>query len=175
VLKRLRRRARTGQLARCVVRKALESESPPNFLYASNRAGRFNAAGTECVYWSEDDTIARLEYNRNGYKLQAYTTFFCLYKLAIIDLEDPLTLDAFELTKSDLHTTWRLAFSPTKCQTLGQAVSLQQRFDAIRFPSDAVRVAKTRGCNLVIFKASLRDPHFIQVVTDPTVPVQRWP
>jgi Branched-chain amino acid ATP-binding cassette transporter len=39
-------------LARCLLRKALESESPPHFLYASNRAGRFNPflqAGSDIV------------------------------------------------------------------------------------------------------------------------------
>jgi len=158
VLKRLRPRARTGQLARCLVRKALESESPPNFLYASNRAGRFNPAGTECIYWSEDDTIARLEYNRNADKLQAYTTFFCLYKLAIVDLEDPLTLDAFELTESDLHTTWRLALSPTKCQTWGRQfhcnnVSMQFAFLQMR-PSLPRHVVAT----LLSLKAAFATP-----------------
>jgi hypothetical protein len=55
---------------------------------------------------------------------------------------------------------WRTTAKPTKCQTLGYAVSLQQRFAVIRFPADA---ARDSGFNYVIFKSIIRAPYFIQV------------
>jgi hypothetical protein len=79
------------------------------------------------------------------------------------------------LNASDLWAQWRTATTPTKCQILGQAISLQQRFAAIRFPSDAAHTAGETGFNYVVFKASIRDTSFIQVETDPGVPIQRWP
>jgi len=41
-LEKLPLRRRQGLLARCVSRAALEGTSPPDFLYASIRAGRYN-------------------------------------------------------------------------------------------------------------------------------------
>ena len=36
--------------------------SGPDFLYATTSAGRYNPENVESVYWSEDETVARLEY-----------------------------------------------------------------------------------------------------------------
>jgi hypothetical protein len=97
------------------------------------------------------------------------------YSVNVVDLGDSEVISALGLSVSDLSARWRMATEPTKCQILGKAVSLQQRFAAIRFPSDAARAAGERGFNYVILKASMRDPHFIQVETDPGFPIQRWP
>jgi hypothetical protein len=95
--------------------------------------------------------------------------------LNVIDLGDADILAALGLSDSDLRAPWRTAAGPTNCQTLGYAVSLQQRFAAIRFPSDAARAARETGFNYVIFKSSIRAPYFIQVETDPGMSIQRWP
>jgi RES domain-containing protein len=174
-IRKLPLRRRRGLLARCVSRAALEGSSPPDFLYASTRAGRYNPENVESIYWSQGETVARLEYRRYHKGAQAYETFFCRYYLNVIDLEDTDALSALELSNSDLRAPWRTAGGPTKCQTLGYAVSLQHRFAAIRFPSDAARAAGETGFNYVIFKSSIRDPYFIQVETDPGTSVQRWP
>jgi len=52
---------------------------------------------------------------------------------------------------------------------------LDQFVAAIRFPSDAVRATRETGFNYVIFKSSIRAPYFIQVETNPGMPIQRWP
>jgi RES domain-containing protein len=174
-LQKLPFRRKQGLLARCVTRAALESSSPPDFLYATTRAGRYNPEGVESIYWSEDETVAQLEYRRYHTEAETYETFFCRYSVSVVDLEDSDVTSALELTASDLRARWRTASRPTKCQTLGHAVSLQQRFAAIRFPSDAARAAGESGFNYVIFKASVRNPYFIQVETDPGLPIQRWP
>jgi RES domain-containing protein len=175
VLRKLPLRLKKGLLARCVMREALESNTPPDFLYASTRAGRYNPDKVECIYWSEDETVARLEYRRYHKGAETYETFFCRYRVNIVDLGDPDVLSALGLNDSDLRARWRTASSPTETQLLGHAISLQQRFAAIRFPSDAARAAGESGFNYAVFRASLRNPYFIQVVTDPGLPVQRWP
>jgi RES domain-containing protein len=174
-IRKLPLRRRRGLLARCVSRAALESSSPPNFLYGSTRAGRYNPENVESIYWSQGETVAQLEYRRYHKGAQAYETFFCRYYLNVIDLGDADILAALGLSDSDLRAPWRTAAGPTNCQTLGYAVSLQQRFAAIRFPSDAARAARETGFNYVIFKSSIRAPYFIQVETDPGMSIQRWP
>jgi len=64
VLQKLPLRRKQGLLARCVMRAALESASPPDFLYATTSAGRYNPENVESIYWSEDETVARFEYRR---------------------------------------------------------------------------------------------------------------
>lgn len=174
-IRKLPLRRRRGLLARCVSREALEGRSPPDFLYASTRAGRYNPENVENIYWSQGDSVAQLEYRRYHKGAQAYETFLCRYSLNVTDLEDTDVLAALGLSDSDLRAPWRTAAKPTKCQTLGYAVSLQQRFGAIRFPSDAARAARASGFNYVIFKSSIRAPYFIQVETDPGMSIQRWP
>ena len=174
-IRKLPLRRRRGLLARCVSRAALESSSPPDFLYASTRAGRYTPENVESIYWSESETVAQLEYRRYHKGAQTYETFFCRYYFNALDLGDTDVVAALGLNDSDLRAPWRTAARPTKCQTLGYAVSLQQRFAAIRFPSDAARAAGKTGFNYVIFKSSIRAPYFIQVETDPGMARQRWP
>jgi RES domain-containing protein len=175
VLQKLPLRRKQGLLARCVMRAALESASPPDFLYATTSAGRYNPENVESIYWSEDETVARFEYRRYHKGAETYETFFCRYSVHVVDLGDSNVVSALGLNSSDLWAHWRTASTPTKCQILGQAISRQKRFAAIRFRSDAARVAGETGFNYVVFKASICDPSFIQVETDPGVPIQRWP
>jgi hypothetical protein len=125
-IRKLPLRRRRGLLARCVSRAALESSSPPDFLYASTRAGRYNPENLESSYWSQGETVGQLEYRRYHKGAQAYETFFCRYYLNAIDLEDIDVLAVLGLSDFDLLAPWRTAARPTKCQTLGYAVSLQQ-------------------------------------------------
>ena len=177
VLRKFPLRLKKGLLARCVMREALESNTPPDFLYASTRAGRYNPDEVECIYWSEDETVARFEYRRYHKGAETYETFFCRYSGHVVDLGDSNVVSALGLNFSDLWAHWRTATTPTKCQILGLAISRQKRFAAIRFPSDAARVAGETGFNYVVFRASICDPSFIQVETDPGVPIRDglWP
>jgi hypothetical protein len=113
----LRRKKRL--VARCVRREAVESSDPPNFLYASKRAGRYNPAGVECVYWSEKETTAQLEYRRYTKDPSAYEIYFCNINLAFVDLEDATVLAALDLQLADLHRRWRTASLPVKTRYWG--------------------------------------------------------
>jgi RES domain-containing protein len=175
VLQKLPLRWNQGLLARCVMRAALEGASPPDFLHATTSAGRYNPENVESIYWSEDEAVAQLEYRRYHKGAETYETFFCSYSVNVVDLGDPNVVSALGLNALDLWAHWRTATKPTKCQILGQAISRQKHFAAIRFPSDAARAAGETGFNYVVFKASICDPSFIQIETDPGVPIQRWP
>jgi hypothetical protein len=59
-LGKFRRKLQSGGLARCVTRQAVESKTPPDFLFAAKRAGRYNPEGVECLYWAEDENTAHL-------------------------------------------------------------------------------------------------------------------
>jgi hypothetical protein len=49
VLQKLPLRRKQGLWARCVMRAALESASPPDFLYATTSAGRYNPENVESM------------------------------------------------------------------------------------------------------------------------------
>ena len=153
----------------------MESKTPPDFLFAAKRAGRYNPEDVECLYWAEDENTARFEYRKYNTSAATYETFFCRYKCGVLDLGNPKVLAALGIKETDLYANWRTASDLTKTQLLRLAVSLQQRFAAIRFQSDAARSEGDEGFNLVVFHNSLRDHSWIEVVTDPGLPRQRWP
>jgi hypothetical protein len=93
----------------------------------------------------------------------------------VLDFGNLSVLAALGLKETDLYGNWRTATALTKTQLLGLAVSLQQKFAAIRFPSDAARAQGEEGFNIVVFRASLCDPFGINVMTDPELPTQKWP
>jgi tRNA (Thr-GGU) A37 N-methylase len=51
-------------VVRLIPRDWLEERHPPDFLFTSGKPGRFNPAGVECVYFSEEETTAEVEYLR---------------------------------------------------------------------------------------------------------------
>jgi RES domain-containing protein len=111
VLETLHRKVNSGQLARCVLRQAVESRTPPEFLYASGSPGRYNSKGTECIYWAEDEKTARAEYRKYELGSATYETFFCKYRLGVLDLGNIKVLSALGLTESDLYADWRMRAS----------------------------------------------------------------
>jgi hypothetical protein len=56
---RMRRR-----LARCVAALDFLEGSPPKYLYTSGRPGRGNPRDVDCLYFSETERVADLEYRR---------------------------------------------------------------------------------------------------------------
>ena len=54
----------TSTLARCVPRDSLETHLPVDFLFTSGKAGRYNPAGLNCIYFSENAVAAVREYER---------------------------------------------------------------------------------------------------------------
>jgi hypothetical protein len=85
--------------ARIVPLGDLVKNSQPDFLFTSGKPNRFNPAGIECVYFSEDEATAGLEYARQWVGLRAgkqpKVTFYAEVRLRrVIDLTSPDTLRA---------------------------------------------------------------------------------
>jgi RES domain-containing protein len=152
----------------------------PDYLFTSGRANRWNPAGVDCIYFSEDERTARAEYGRRlgraAGALQPLGIFFAEVELAkILDLEDQPTRNALNLKARDLTVRWQTAQKPTRSQLLGLAVSQQQAIAAIRFPSDAARAAGFLGFNLAIFRGCVRRPDFVRILGPTKKALQKWP
>src|ERR1041385_3613610 len=95
-------------LARIVPLGELVKNAPPDFLFTSGKPNRYNPAGVECVYFSEDEATAHLEYARQWGHLRAgkqpMVTFFADVRLSrVLDLTSSKTLDALKFKAADLH------------------------------------------------------------------------
>jgi len=170
----------TSTLARCVPRDALESHLPVDFLYTSGKAGRYNPAGLNCIYFSENAIVAVREYERRMSTLpgliKPFLTYYAEVNLPVLDLEDAAVLKALDLEESDLFAPWPKSLgSASKTQQLGEVVSLQKEFAAIRFPSDAAHRAHETGFNFVIYPSSTKAPARLKIETGAISPSQEWP
>lgn len=168
-----------GTLARMVPLGDLMKNSPPDFLFTSGKPNRYNPAGIECVYFSEDDATARLEYERQWANLRAgkqpVVTYFAEVRLRrVLDLGSRKTLEILKLKASDLHKSWRGADKPTLTQLLGEAVSEHSRISAIRYPSDAARAAALTGCNVVIYRNNVKRPDSVRILGPDKKPLAKW-
>jgi RES domain-containing protein len=157
------------RLVRCVAALDFLDGSPPRFLYTSGRPGRCNPRGVDCLYFSETERVADLEYRRRfaGVALSAEPrlTFSAQVDLKhVVDLSKPAILRVLGLSTEDLFGPWRGASSPTRLQRLGHAISAQRRIGAIRFPSDACRRARTKGWNLAIFPGAIAVPSSVRIL-----------
>ena len=167
-------------LARRAPLADLSNLIPPDFLYTSRRANRFNPAGTECLYFSKDEDTARLEHERYWAGLagskQPFVTFFARVRLqSVLDLTAPLTLSILKLRPEELHQDWRKATNLTKTQLLGLAIATRTRISAIQYPSDAASAAGSVGTNLVIFRAAVREPDYVKILGPKKQALQHWP
>lgn len=167
-------------LVRRVSLEALTKIVPPDFLYASQRPNRYNPAGIECVYFSQNEETARLEYERSWAGLsgakQPFVTYFARVKLHnVLDLTTQATLTQLKLVPQDLHADWRKAAYPTKTQLLGLAVATKTRISAILYPSDAAVSVKSSGTNVVIYRATIRRPDYVRILGPKKQPLQNWP
>lgn len=166
-------------LARIVPLGDLARNSPPEFLFTSGRPNRYNPAGIECVYFSEDDATARLEYARQWAGLRAgkqpVVTYFAEVRLRrVLDLTSARTMEVLELKPRDLHQPWRTAASPTATQRLGKAVCDHSLIAAIRYPSDAAKEAGVAGCNMVVFRDRIKSPDSVRILGPTRKPLGRW-
>ncbi len=166
-------------LVRCVALLPLTASGTPDYLFTSGQTNRFNPAGVRCVYFSEDEATARLEYARrfgtSRGAQQPLGTYFAEVSLTkVVDLADPATRDAFKLGPKDLAVAWHRAKTPTRTQLLGQVAS-QGAVAAIRFPSDAARVKGTPGFNVVIFRKGVQAPDRVHILGPTKKPLQKWP
>ena len=173
-LRRLR-----ATLVRCVALLPLTAAGVPDYLFTSGKANRYNPGGVQCVYFSEDEATARLEYARRfgtgSGALQPAGLYFAEVGLTkVLDMDDPMTRDAFKFRLKDLEVTWQLARRPTRTQLLGLAASTAG-VAAIRFPSDAARAKGSLRCNVVIFRDGVQTPDFVRILGPTKKPLQKWP
>jgi RES domain-containing protein len=157
------------RLVRCVPALDFLEGSPPKYLYTSGRPGRCNPRGVECLYFSETEQLADLEYRRwfagTGSATEPRLVFFAEVDLRrIVDLSRPRVLKALALLAEDLLQPWRTVPSPTRLQKLGRAISTQRRIAAVRYPSDAGRRAGVNGWNVAIFPEAVTAPSRLRIL-----------
>lgn len=167
---------RTVLARRVPLTPILESDEL-DFLFMSKRAYRFNPAGVACVYFTENERVARAEYLRHQpASLQPFVTFFAdVYLRAVLDLCSPQVRKAVGLSIKHTREAWADLPNPTHAQLLGLAVSQHKRFSAIRFASEAARAVSQSGFNVVIFRDAVRRPDFVQILGPTKKPLQKWP
>lgn len=168
----------TAKLRRFVSKDAFSSRTPPNFLYTTGYAYRVNTVASLALYGAEDASTAGAEWERHANKsprLLTQVLYFIDLSVPVIDLGDFDVLAALQLTEADLQAPWEFEPAPTKRQRFGDAVARQQRFGAVRFPSDAARARGFRGFNFVLFPSAIVAPMSVVIRDDPGVEIQRWP
>jgi RES domain-containing protein len=156
--------------------------TPPNWLFTSGKANRYNPAGVNCVYFAESEAVAKYEcddqWKTTSAAKQPVVTYYADIELArVIDLASPAALKALGLQPADLLEPWRLASTPTSTQLLGQAVHNYQRITAMRYPSKAAADQGHAGHNFVIFQNNvLFSPDYVHILgPDKGKPLQSWP
>lgn len=162
-------RSMRRRLVRCVAALDFLEGSPPRYLYTSGRPGRCNPRDVDCLYFSETERVADLEYRRRFAGIAAATeprlTFFAQVDLKhVVDLSRPTVLRALGVSADEIFASWRGLSGPTRLQQLGLAVSRQRRVSAIRFASDACRRAGTKGWNVAIFPDAIITPSRVRIL-----------
>jgi RES domain-containing protein len=149
---------------------------PPDWLYTSCEAKRYNPKNVACVYFALDGRTARAEHTCNG-KSDAQPIVFYSAKVRlrhVLDLTKPQNLKALGLTRAELFEDWeRKKEWPTGI--LGGVIAKHPRYSAILFPSAAAREAGFKGKNVVIFRDSLKSPDFIKIIGPTKTPLGQWP
>jgi RES domain-containing protein len=127
-------------------------------------AGRFNlAGGARVLYLGDTHQTCAAESQAVGGASFAIAIIPVHVRLqATIDLCDPATLDALELTATELALNFRLHRGPTSTQQLGEACALSGNVDGIRYAS----LTPARGHCLAVLEANLRGGASL-VVNDP--------
>ena len=162
-------RAMRRRLVRCVAALDFLDVSPPRYLYTSGRPGRCNPRDVDCLYFSETERVADLEYRRRfagvGTATEPRLTYFAQVDLKhVVDLSRPAVLRTLGISADEILAPWRSVSSPTRLQRLGLAVSRQRRVSAIRFASDACRRAGTKGWNVAIFPDAIVPPNRVRIL-----------
>jgi RES domain-containing protein len=143
----------------------VQRDGRPNLRFMSGARNRYNLADTPCLYVAEEDETARMELRHgfNGLALDEAIFHVTCELTRILDLTDAAVCAALRLTDKNLFAPWETAKRPTATQRLGELVLRSGRFEAIRFPSTAMRAVGKTGINLVIAEAAALDPTKIAV------------
>ena len=137
----------------------------PNLRFMSGVRNRYNLAGIACLYVAEEHETARVELGHgfDGVPMDAAIFHVKCRLTRVLDLIDANVRAALGMTDKNLFAPWEAAKRPTATQRLGDAVLRRGRFDAIRFPSSAMRATGRTGINLVIAEAAALDPAKVTV------------
>jgi len=143
----------------------VQREGRPNLRFMSGTRNRFNLAGTPCLYVAEDDETARVELRHGFENLTLDEAIFHVKceLTRVLDLTDNYVRAALRLSDKDLFAPWETTRRSTAAQRLGELVLRGGRFDAIRFPSNAMRAVGKAGINLVIAEMAALDPAKVTV------------
>jgi RES domain-containing protein len=143
----------------------VQREGRPNLRFMSGARNRYNLAGTACLYVAEEDETARVELRHgfDGVPVDEAIFHVKCELTRVLDLMDANVRAALGMTDKNLFAPWETAKRPTATQRLGEAVLRGGRFDAIRFPSNAMRAISKTGVNLVITEAAALDPAKVTV------------
>jgi RES domain-containing protein len=180
LLREVPTRPMRGRLVRCVAALGFLAETPPRFLYTSGRPNRCNPEAVSCLYFSESEEVANLEYRRGfegtAGESQPKLTFVADVDLKhIVDLAEQEVLDLLGLSERDFFEPWRQLASPTRLQQLGLAISSQRVICAIRYPSNACHHFGTSGWNLAIFPSALARPSRVRILGEGGKPLEELP
>jgi hypothetical protein len=104
-----------------------------------------------------------------------FTTYTAQANLTYLDLSNADVLNVLGLVPAELHLPWRTSKAPTKTQLLGQALSLQKRISALRFPSEAALSQGQNGYNVVVYRDSIVPPSHLGIFTGEAAAIQQWP
>jgi RES domain-containing protein len=150
--------------------------NPPDWLYCSCEAARYNPKNVACVYFADGGRTARAEHACNEESdLQPIVFFTAKVRLQrVLDLTNSKNLKILGLTSRQLFEDWERKKNAAT-QLLGGAVAKHDDFSAILFPSAAAQEAGFRGQNIVIFRDSVRRPDSVQILGPTKKPLQRWP
>lgn len=143
----------------------VQRKGRPNLRFMSGARNRYNLANTLCFYVAENAETARAEL-RHGFDCFPVDEAIFHVRCAldyVLDLTDPDVCASLGITEKDLFAPWETAKRPTATQRLGELVWQSGRFDAIRFPSNAMRVIGKAGVNLVLAEVTALDPDKVQV------------
>lgn len=149
---------------------------PPDWLYCSRKAARYNPKGVAAVYFAQDGRTARAEHTCNEESdLQPIVFFTAKVQLRhALDLTSSDNLKKLGITQAQLFEDWELK-KIVATQLLGGAVAKHPKLSAIVFPSAAAREAGFRGKNIVIFKDSVQRPDSVKIIGSKKSPMQKWP
>lgn len=156
-------------LVRCVRALGFLSKRPPSYLFASGNANRLNPQGVSCLYFSESERAADVEYRRGfGGTIAAQQpklTYRAEVELRhVIDFDDAEALRVLGIDRLELRSPWRTASAATRLQELGLAISHQRRISAVRYPSEALARAGVKGWNVVIYRSALAAPDRVRIL-----------
>lgn len=149
---------------------------PPQWLYCSCKAARYNPRNVPCVYFADDGRTARAEHACNKENESQPIVFFnAEVRLQnVLDITNPAALKTLGIANDHLFEEWENKKVVTT-QLLGAAVSQHPKFSAIVFPSAAAKEAGFRAKNIVIFRDKVRRPDYVKILGHTKSPLQRWP